>query len=138
SGRRNYQSLVVSLNLANALLQSGDVAQARALVTRYLEFSRTVPWDGFNASVPVFALLATAEGRCRGAARLLGYAQRFVRSARLPHEPNEARAYEIAIARVRAALGARQCRSQMSQGERMDQDAVSALALQTRDIDPPA
>jgi ATP/maltotriose-dependent transcriptional regulator MalT len=127
--RRTYLLLVVLGNLANALLQSGDVAEARGLLARFNEASRAAQWDGFGTYAAVFALLASSEGRLETAARLMGYGDRCYAALGGLLQPNEARARALALAPVAAKLDAAQVRRLMAEGERLDEEAVCALTL---------
>ena len=129
-GHSQYNRLVAEGNLANALLQSGAVEEAREVVSRVHEGARAASWDTFATFAPVFALLAAAEGRVRSAARLIGYAQMRDRQMGGGQEPNEQRAQELAMQRIAAELGADEVRTLMAEGERLSEDEVCALTLE--------
>jgi len=128
--RGTYNVLVAEGNLANALLQAGEVAQARELIAKLLEESRAVQWDTFAVFAPVFALLAASEGRMRSAARLLGFAERSKLALGGNAEPNERRAGELALERVAAELDAGELDGLMAEGERLTEDEACALTLE--------
>jgi tetratricopeptide (TPR) repeat protein len=128
--RRTYLLLVVLGNLANALLQSGEVAEARDVIARFNESSRAAQWDTFGIYAAVFALLAACEGRVESAARLVGYGDRCYAAMGAEPEPNEVRARELALARVAAELDAAELQRLMAEGERLDEEAVCALTLE--------
>jgi tetratricopeptide (TPR) repeat protein len=130
SQRRTYLWLCACGNLANALLQSGEVAEAREVVAHFNEWSRAAQWDMFGMFAPVFALLAASEGRAESAARLLGYAERCSGVMGGEQEFNEARAHELALKRVDAELGAAARKSLMAEGERLDEEGACALTLE--------
>ena len=136
--RRTYHLLVVRGNLANALLQSGGVVRARELIALFHESSRAAQWDAFGVYSPIFALLAASEGRLESAARLLGYAERCIRSAGGQREPNEARAWDLALSRVDAGLDRARRDRLMAEGARLDEDAVCALTLEAAPASSPA
>jgi hypothetical protein len=128
--RGDYSLLVVGGNLANALLQAGEIAEARGVIAGLHERSRAAQWDAFATYAPVFALLAASEGRVRSAARLLGYADMRNRAMGENAEPNEVAAKELAMKRVAAGLAAAEIRELMAQGERLSEDEVCALTLE--------
>ncbi len=135
---RHYHLLVVRGNFANALLQCGEVAEAREVIAGFHETSRAARWDAFGTFASVFALLAACEGRIRSAARLLGFADRCRREMGMQLEPNELRAHELASARVRSELDARERESLMAEGERLDEEAACALTLEPLPAPPRA
>ncbi len=130
NARGDYSLLVVEGNLANALLQAGEIAEARATIASLHEKSRAAQWDTFVTYSPVFALLAASEGRLRSAARLLGYAEMRYREMGENAEPNELAAKELAARRIAAELPAEETRALMAEGERLSEDAVCALTLE--------
>jgi hypothetical protein len=109
----------------------GEIEQARAMIAKLHEESRAARWDTFSTFAPVFALLAASEGRLKSAARLVGFAQLRAHAMGDQPEPNEVRAGELAMQRVRAGLGEAECRSLMAEGERLGEEEASALTLET-------
>ena len=136
SERRTYLWLVAQGNLANALLQAGEIAEAREVIARFNELSRAAQWDTFATYGPVFALLAACEGRVESAARLLGHADRVTGARGGQQQPNEVRAHELALKRIDAELGAAERKRLMAEGEDLDQEAVCALTLDPVTIAP--
>jgi ATP/maltotriose-dependent transcriptional regulator MalT len=130
SERRTYLLLVVLGNLANALLQSGEIAEARGVIARFNESSRAAQWDTFGTYGAVFALLAACEGRVESAARLVGHADRCSAAMGGQLETNEARARELALARVDAELDPAERDRLMAEGARLAEEAVCAMTLE--------
>jgi predicted ATPase/DNA-binding winged helix-turn-helix (wHTH) protein len=128
--RGDYNVLVVEGNLANALLQAGEIAQARDVIASLHGKARAAQWDTFATYAPVFALLAASEGRVRSAARLLGYADMRYRAMGENAEPNELAARELASKRIAAELAPEEARVLMAEGERLSEDEVCALTLE--------
>jgi predicted ATPase len=128
--RSKYNVLVAQGNLANALLQAGEIAEARAAIAKLNEHARAAQWDTFATFAPVFALLAACEGRMASAARLLGYAAARDRKMGGDTEPNERRARDLATERVAPALAADELAKLMAEGERLSEDQVCALTLE--------
>jgi predicted ATPase/DNA-binding winged helix-turn-helix (wHTH) protein len=127
-----YNTLVAQGNLANALLQQGEVEEARGLIARFHGQARAMQWDTFATFAPDFALLAASEGRVRSAARLVGYAQMHDRKMGGDAEPNERRAQELAMERIAAVLPAAEIEQLMSEGEGLSEDEVCGLTLDSR------
>jgi predicted ATPase/DNA-binding winged helix-turn-helix (wHTH) protein len=126
----HYQVLVIRGNLANALLQEGEVAEARAVIAGFLELSRAVKWEGVSTFAAVFSLLAASEGRYESAARLLGFAERWQEALGGRPEPNEQHARDLAFARVDQELGAAAREPLMAEGRALDEEAACALTLE--------
>ncbi len=135
---RHYHLLVVRGNLSNALLQAGEVAEARETIAQLAEESRAASWDTFATFAPVYALLAASEGRRRSAARLLGYSQARNRAMGGDAEPNEVRARELAMKRVSTELDAAEIRALLAEGEGLSEEEVCALTLESVESRIPA
>jgi hypothetical protein len=129
--RSRYNLLVALGNLSNALLQVGEIEQARGMVAKLHEESRAASWDTFATFAPVFALLAACDGRLKSAARLLGFAAMRARAMGDQPEPNEVRAAELAMQRIAAGLEGAEIRSLMAEGERLGEEEACALTLET-------
>jgi len=126
---RHYHALIVRGNLANALLQAGDVEHARDALEGYIELSRLMRWDTFPVFAPVLGLFAAREGRYESAARILGHARRWASEVGKP-EFNEQRALDLAMEAVNRHLDAAAVERLMLEGERLDEEAVCAHALE--------
>jgi hypothetical protein len=124
------QPLFVLGNLANGLLQIGEVAEARERLVDFLELARESGWETFDAFSDVPALLAALEARFEAAARLIGFADAANQRLRAGREPNEARARELAHAATRAALAPETFERLMTEGRALDRAAACDLTLQ--------
>jgi predicted ATPase len=127
-GKRNFHLAFSLANLAAALLQQGQVADARERLAEALHLMRTLEWSGLGAFGEVYALLAAREGRIEAAARLIGWADK-TSSARGERQPNEARCRALAEAEVLQWLGASQAALLMAEGAGLDEEAVAELTL---------
>lgn len=124
------QPLFVLGNLANALLQIGEVAEARERLTAFVDLSRISEWESFDVFSDVAALLAAKEARFEAAGRLIGFADAaYGRLKDTEREPNEAHARELALAATRDALGAVALERLMAEGRRLDDVTASEIAL---------
>jgi len=135
---RHYHALVVRGNLANALLQSGEVAEAREVLASWAQLSRTLGWDSFPVFSLLLGLLAACEGRYEAAARLLGHAQRHAGESGGKPEANEQRAYDLAMEQVEKRVDTATRKRLMEEGASLDEEGVCALAFEPPPVTPPA
>lgn len=101
--RRTAQLPLALCNLANALLQQGETAEARETLREAFTTMRSQQWTWLRGFGDVYALLAAREGRWTEAARLLGWAD-DARILRGPRQPNELRCRDLAWHIIVAAL----------------------------------
>jgi predicted ATPase/DNA-binding winged helix-turn-helix (wHTH) protein len=136
---RHYHAMVVRGNLANALLQSGKVAEAREALASWCDLARATQWETLATFAPVLPLLAACEGRHESAARLLGYARRRMQEETGGEpEVNERRAFDLALAEVEARLDAAMRERLANEGAALGEEAVCALALELSGATAPA
>jgi hypothetical protein len=126
---RTSQPLFALGNLANALLQLGEVAEARERLATFLDLSRSSEWEGLDIFSDIFALLAAKEGRFEAAARLMGFADAASRRMKFVRQANEERACEIASAAVRGALDTATIERLMAEGRSLDGAGACEIVL---------
>jgi hypothetical protein len=131
TSRRGNLVLQALATEAGALLLRDRIAEGRAAVEALVGASRIRAWEWFGLHGDLFALLAAAEGRPEAAAMLVGHADAAWRRAGA-RDVNAARAHERAVSRIQAEIDPAAVARLGREGERLDAEAVSALALGSR------
>jgi predicted ATPase len=123
------QSLWPLANLANALLQHGEVDEARGMLVAFLRESRNHDWDGFDCFSPVFALLAAREGRIEDAARLVGHADTAQARVGGVPETNEMHARQLALEACEAGLEPSKLARLLAEGRQLSREEASSITV---------
>ena len=131
---RQYPALVVRGNFITALLQAGELEEARGVLISWIRLARAAQWDTFPTFALVLPLLAAREGRFESAARMLGYARRRADEGGGNIEANEEKAYDVALQLTGRELGPAALKRLMEQGALLDEEAVCALALERETV----
>jgi predicted ATPase/DNA-binding winged helix-turn-helix (wHTH) protein len=131
AARRGNLVLQALATEAGALLLRDRIAEGRVVVEALAAASRSRAWEWFGLQGDLFALLAAAEGRPEAAAMLVGHADAAWRRAGT-RDFNAARARERAVSRIQAEIDPPAFARLGREGERLDAEAVSALALGSR------
>lgn len=128
AARRGNLMLQALATEADALLVLGRPAEARDAVRRLIDASRVRDWEWFGLHADLFGWLAAAQGRVDDAVRLVGHADAAWRRAGA-RDANARRAREQALAAAAPQLDPSALPRLLSDGEALDDAAVSALAL---------
>lgn len=125
NGDANANLPWVLLGLLEALIETGHLDDARALVPRAAAASRRFAMLDL---LPVLPWLAVRQGRFEAAARLVGHVRRRFERLDRPLAGGEKDRLENARLAAEAALGAAQVETLLRLGGVLDDDAAAALA----------
>ena len=129
--RDEYSRLMVRVNLNLAYLALDDTGRARTLLHDVWPVAVQFGLQALCSDSP--ALLAALEGRPHTAARLAGYADAAFAARDVIRHPLELQVRERTHALARAALGDASFEQLMTEGRRLRDEQIGALAFATED-----
>jgi len=112
---------------AEVLTRQGRCAEARLALAQFFEGSRRTGWHRFGQCANAYVELAFHEQRHSSAATLLGYARAEGLGGDLQ------RRYAELLADLETVLDAETLERLLAKGEALDEEAVCALTLETRE-----
>ncbi|MCU0937870.1 MAG: helix-turn-helix transcriptional regulator [Burkholderiaceae bacterium] len=127
--RHEYALAFASINLMAALLAMDDCAQARTIAQQAWE--KAPVFDVQHAAAAYLALLAALEHRPHAAAQLVGYSEAIYTTRDEVREANETAATQRARALAAAALGDATFERLRTEGARLRDAEIAAIAFAT-------
>jgi len=121
--------VLVLAALAGALIERGDLEDAREALVEVVGVSRRAGWWRMSDIARRFVCLATAEGRMVDAAHLLGYLQKLNVQLDPVTQPNEVHLQSLGEEKTRAALTPADITRHMAEGALLSEDSVCSIGM---------
>ena len=122
--------------LAGALIEVGQLAEAREALVEVVALSRRAGWWRISDIARRFVCLAAREGRMADAARMLGFLKQLHQQLDPLTQPNEVHLQALGEERTRAALAPDDLTRYLGEGAQLDEAAVCELGLAKQDTAP--